>query len=1111
MKPDLLARLKAYCRDDDAFAHLVKFLGDEIGIYDLATDPFSPDMDAARDPLWQHIEDVKVNPVFQTFPGMVFVARPTGRGRLMVYLSDDCVNLTGYAPTELLGNRAHAFDAIICPDDRSAVLAAIHADLARQREYGVEYCICTQTGQHRWLWEKGIGLFDSQDRLIGMQGFITDITYRKGVEKALSLSQERYALAVSAGKVGVWDWNLAQDTLYVDPILKGMLGYIDAHELTTILDWLNLIHPEDTLTFVHAIREFLTGRCGELAIEHRVYHQDGSLRWFQTYGTLTRSNDGLPERLVCMGVDITAQHQAELQIQQQAESLKAALETSRLMDAIATRIRQSLDLDEILLMTVAEVRQFLRTDRVMIYHLASPNEGVLVAESTAPEWQLVGPIRTHHEHWIHTQVVDSPTHPLTPSTQDSPIQDSQSELQHLQQGIAQVVHSFNTQHYDPISAGILNQMHIRSKLVLPIVQGADLWGLLVVHQCSHERHWQDLDIDSLAKLTNQVAIALQQAQLFQELHQRAQREEFLNRISSILTSSLTPQHILHEIVKETGQQLGVERAYLFSLGNSQVDILAEWLATEAIPSIHHQPNLDRILPSFIDHPFYSDQRPVVTHTATTTPPASTHTDKPDPSPEPNSLLSVPVFIHHKPFGALVLENLSNQRIFSNHEIGLIQQIADKIEIALHNAQSYEYLEWIVQQRTRELEDQKRLSETANQAKSQFLAVMSHELRTPLSSILGLSNLLSQEMFGALNQRQREYINCIQSSGEHLLALIGDILDLTKVEAGKETLVFSKVSVSEICQYCLSMVREKALEKGLMLNYNLNPQLRNCIADERRLRQMLLNLLSNAIKFTPSGTVSLSATSDEQGITFAIQDTGIGIAETDLAQLFEPFYQVDSQLNRHYEGTGLGLALTKQLARLHGGEIIVESTLGVGSTFKLLIPWVPYSKIDGDPNHPFHPSHSALTAQTEEPHPHSTALPEAKNFLQSTHSTPETRDDKRILLVEQDTRSAVLLKDYLEICGYEVLHLVSGTGLLERVKQFQPQLILMDIHLGHDHEGYDFLTTLQAQPLGQSIPVVLVTGRDRSTLPALDLKSNVADYLHKPIDIPHLELVLSKYL
>jgi signal transduction histidine kinase len=300
-------------------------------------------------------------------------------------------------------------------------------------------------------------------------------------------------------------------------------------------------------------------------------------------------------------------------------------------------------------------------------------------------------------------------------------------------------------------------------------------------------------------------------------------------------------------------------------------------------------------------------------------------------------LNVPIFIRDELFGSLCLHTTTTYRTFTADEIHLLQQIADRAAIALYNAQSYERLEELVKQRTQELEKEKLLSEAANQAKSEFLSNISHELRTPLTGILGFSSVLSEQIFGPLNPKQKQYIESIHSCGKHLLALINDLLDFAKIEAGKEELNLEKLIVEEVGQDCLSLFEETCKQRGLELSLAIAPDVRVCVADRRRLKQILVNLLSNAVKFTESGSVTLKIEQTSEEIKFSVIDTGIGIALSDRERLFQPFQQLDGGLNRKYEGTGLGLALSRKLAQLHGGDITLQSELGCGSCFTLYLP------------------------------------------------------------------------------------------------------------------------------------------------------------------------------
>ena len=232
------------------------------------------------------------------------------------------------------------------------------------------------------------------------------------------------------------------------------------------------------------------------------------------------------------------------------------------------------------------------------------------------------------------------------------------------------------------------------------------------------------------------------------------------------------------------------------------------------------------------------------------------------------------------------------------------------------------------------------AERADHAKSEFLANMSHELRTPLNAIIGFSDVMKGEMFGPVgNPKYIEYVQDINASGVHLLALINDILNLSKIEAGKTELQEEYIDVSRALGSCLTLVKERAEDGGLEIVIDTASNLPALYADERKFKQILINLLSNAIKFTPSGgtiTIRIWFRSDD-GYVLQVADTGIGIALHDIPKVLTPFQQVDSALNRKYEGTGLGLPLTKALAEIHGGSMDLQSEVGIGTTVTVRFP------------------------------------------------------------------------------------------------------------------------------------------------------------------------------
>jgi signal transduction histidine kinase len=291
-----------------------------------------------------------------------------------------------------------------------------------------------------------------------------------------------------------------------------------------------------------------------------------------------------------------------------------------------------------------------------------------------------------------------------------------------------------------------------------------------------------------------------------------------------------------------------------------------------------------------------------------------------------SVLAVPLLREERAVGAILLRR-TEVRPFEDKQIALLKTFADQAAIAIENVRLFH-----------EIEEKSLQLELANRHKSEFLANMSHELRTPLNAIIGFSEVLLERMFGEMNEKQEDYLKDIHSSGKHLLSLINDILDLAKVEAGRMELNLTSFHLPTAIDNALTLIRERALRHGIALSVEVDAQLGELSADERKLKQILLNLLSNAVKFTPEGgKIKVSAHRIGDMVEIAVSDTGIGIAAADHAAVFEEFKQVGTDYTRKAEGTGLGLALTRKLVELHGGAMRLESELGKGSTFAFTLP------------------------------------------------------------------------------------------------------------------------------------------------------------------------------
>jgi PAS domain S-box-containing protein len=385
-------------------------------------------------------------------------------------------------------------------------------------------------------------------------------------------------------------------------------------------------------------------------------------------------------------------------------------------------------------------------------------------------------------------------------------------------------------------------------------------------------------------------------------------------------------------------------------------------------------------------------------------------------------------------------------------------------------------------------------------KDEFLANMSHELRTPLNSILGITEGLMDEVFGLLSEEQKRILPIIERSGNHLLELINDILDLSKIEAGKLVLDCSLTDVNRLCQSSIMFVKQQSMQKKLHLIMEVAPFLPEMMIDERRIRQVLINLLNNAVKFTPDGgqitlevmLESVNAASDgvmsennpTHWLHFAVIDTGIGIAPEALKTLFQPFVQIDSALNRQYDGAGLGLALVKRIVELHHGYVNVTSELDIGSRFTVSLPY----------------------DSTSIPLPQ--ALPKLDS--EAIASTNDSTDSSPLILLAEDNEANILtISSYLEAKGYRLIIAKNGLEAINLVLSEQPNLVLMDIQMpGMD--GLEAIKRIRAQNL-IDVPIVAVTALAMEGDREKCLAAGANEYLSKPIKLKQLATLIQQFL
>ena len=406
-------------------------------------------------------------------------------------------------------------------------------------------------------------------------------------------------------------------------------------------------------------------------------------------------------------------------------------------------------------------------------------------------------------------------------------------------------------------------------------------------------------------------------------------------------------------------------------------------------------------------------------------------------------------------------------VVSKDEVGQLGRAFNDLSVKLQS--TYTTLEQRIAEKTAHLQKAVLALELANKMKSEFLANMSHELRTPLNAIIGFAEVLRDKISGDLNEEQLDFVNDIHISGLHLLQMINDILDLSKIEAGRMELQCEIFPVHDAIEDVYTILKGLASKKHLELKTTILTDVKDIEADRVKFKQILYNLLSNAIKFTPeNGHINVEAGIMEDMLQVSVSDTGIGMKPDDREKVFKEFWQADSSFARKYEGTGLGLALTKRIVEMHGGKIWFESEYGKGSIFYFALP---------------------LKAQPRKAKP--------KEIEVKPRQIPVTGEKaaKTIMVVEDDRMAANLITLYLTNAGYNVIVAVDGEEAIKKAKEFHPFLITLDIMLPKK-DGWDVLSELKYSQETADIPVIIVSIVDNKDL---GFSLGAAEYLIKPVD------------
>lgn len=596
---------------------------------------------------------------------------------------------------------------------------------------------------------------------------------------------------------------------------------------------------------------------------------------------------------------------------------------------------------------------------------------------------------------------------------------------------------------DPVSATTLKRFGIRSGIIVPLRSGGHTVGVMGAFSSQSVRY-DTAEVRIFQTVANGIAVALEKLRLLEQAERRALELQTAAEIARDTTSTLSTDVLLRRIVTLVVERFNLYQASIFLLDDS---------GTYAVVRESFGPAAEQLKER--KHKLAVGSRSVVgTVTATGEPfilnDVTTSTMYyPNPLlPETRSEMALPLRLGNRVIGALDLQS-RNLNAFRKDELSGLTILADQIAVAIENARAYE----LAQKAVEEMRE-------VDRVKSQFLANMSHELRTPLNSIIGFSRVILRGIDGPINDTQKQDLTAIYNSGQHLLNLINDILDLSKIEAGKMELSFSDVNMTDLINSAMSTAVGLVKDKPIKLITEIEDNLPIVRADATRVRQVLINFLSNAAKFTDEGSITVRARrvrspEGKPELMVTVTDTGPGIAEEDRSKLFLPFSQVDDSPTRKTGGTGLGLSICRSLIEMHGGRIgLLESTVGVGSTFFFTLP-LPLEEGKPDEYIP----EGALT----------------------------------VLAVDDDPQVIELYQRFLKPQGYYVIPHTDPRTVVERVKEVQPFAITLDIMMP-EVDGWQVMKKLKSDPETRDIPIVVCSILEEEEK---GYSLGAADYLVKP--------------
>ncbi|MGY2976895.1 PAS domain S-box protein [Thermostichus sp. MS-CIW-37] len=806
-----------------------------------------------------------------------------------LYKSPRCEQIFGYTPEELY-RQPDLWKERIHPEDLPRVMETL--SLATQGKMSVTYRIFHPDGRLRWLRTSCYPVLNEQQEVVHIAGITEDITEQKEAELALQESEARLRAILDGIPFCIFLKDLEGRYLHVNKTYLQQRG-CKAEELFGKLDS-ELFASEEALEFRDQDQKVL--QSPHPVSYERTFFRDGKrlTRWVTKFAL--RDQQGSPYAVCGIAVDITPLKQAQ-------DLLLKEAEREWLLGALLRRIRQDLDLQSILQTTVAEVREVFQVDRVMIYQLQEGVGGFVAAESVADPWP------SH----LGRRVWDAclPQGPC---------------YRKYQEGFVQAIANVATANLDPCYRELLESFQAQANLVIPIRQGEALWGLLVVQHCQSSRPWQEWEIRLLQELSDQLAIALQQAQLYEqlqalnqtleekvrqrtsELQRSLQFEALLKRITDRVRDSLDEAEILNTALRELGENLNADGC---DIGLYNADLTLSTISYEYCPRLGSA--LHTCIP-FAQYPDLYAQllrgEPCIFCLL------------PD-APRQGSVLVCPLRDGEQVLGDLWVFR-SSEESFDEQEMNLVAQVANQCAIGLRQARLF-----------RAAQEQVQALERLNRLKDDFISTVSHELRTPLASMKMALKMLQMAPTG---EKRAQYLAIAERECQREIELINDLLDLQRLKAGAYALNLQTLTWEALLGDLLLAIGERARTKGQTFQANV-PLESSITTDPLLLGRILRELLHNAVKYTPGqGSIRLEVRVEANRTRIQVRNSQEIPAE-ELTRIFDRFYRIPSHDPWKEGGTGLGLALVKQMVDQLRGSIEVNSSAG-WTTFTLHLPQLP---------------------------------------------------------------------------------------------------------------------------------------------------------------------------